>query len=471
MQQLSPNDAFMLYAETPGGPNQIASLLILDPSTVPGGGFGFDRVMEFYRSRIRLAKAFRRRLVRVPFDLDDPWWVEDSGFDLEYHVRHTALPAPGNWRQLCNLVARLHARPLDLSRPPWEAYLIEGLNALPNAPEGSVAILLRVHHTAVDGVGGIEVMSALFQLEPDDAGPLNGHDDWKPEPVPSPWELLGRAALNNAVKPARLARSVVEALPHAVRLPGRIRSGDVKLPSLTVPATRFNAPVSPHRVFGGIDVALSAVKAIKSAVPKATVNDAVLTICGGALRRYLAKHGELPEQSLAAVVPMSVRVEDERGEEGNRVAQLFCSLHTHIEDPVARLEAVAQTTREAKGSQKALGAHSLQQMSRVLPGALFGLALRANAEVARRTGTGGLLNTQVSNIPGPPVPLYCAGARLVRMYGLGPVVTGAGLIHVIMSYIDSMTLSFTSDREMMPDPEVYEAALSESFDELEAATS
>jgi WS/DGAT/MGAT family acyltransferase len=469
MKQLTPNDAFMLYTEAPGSPNHIGSLGIFDPSTAPGGTLTYEQLVEYYSSRMHLGKAFRRRLVRVPFDMDDPWWVEDASFDVEYHLRHTALPAPGNWAQLCNLLGRLHSHPLDLTRPPWEAWLIDGLNAIPDIPKGSVGALIRVHHTAIDGVGGIELMSALFQLNPDDEPP-DVTDSWRPDRMPSPWELMGRAAIHNTTKPLRFARGVARVIPHAVRLPGRLRSKEIQLPNLTVPTTRFNTRVSPHRVFDGITVELADLKAIKLAVPGATVNDVVLTICGGALRNYLAKLGELPDGSLAAAVPMSLRTEGQAGDEGNKIAQLFVDLHTDIGDPRQRLEAVVETTRIAKGSQQALGAHALQQMSSVLPGALFGLALRANAGIGQATGTTGMLNTQISNIPGPPVPLYCAGAKLLKMYGLGPVVTGAALIHIIMSYCDQVTFSITSDRDIMPEPADYAEALLAAFEELRAAT-
>jgi WS/DGAT/MGAT family acyltransferase len=469
MKQLAPNDAFMLYAEGPGSPNQIASLQIFDPSEAPGGTLTFERLVAYYQSRVHLGKAFRRRMVRVPFDLDDPWWVEDATFDIEYHLRHTALPAPGDWSQLCTLVARLHSHTLDLTRPPWETWLIEGLNDIPGVPAGSVAILVRVHHTAIDGVGGVELLSALFQLTPDDPPP-DVEDTWRPERVPSQWDLLARATINNATKPLRFALGTARVLPKAARVARGLRRRDIQLPSLTVPTTRFNAKPSPHRVFDAVTFPLAEIKAIKTTVPGATVNDAVITICAGAMRTYLAELGELPEASLAAAVPMSLRGEDESGDEGNRVAQLFVDLHTNIEDPRARLEAVAETTRIAKGSQQALGAHALQQMSSVVPGALFGLALQANAQLGRRTNSAAMLNTQISNIPGPPFPLYCAGAKLMKMYGLGPVIGGAALIHVIMSYCDLITFSFTSDRDIIPDPAVYAEALSSSFEELRAAT-
>lgn len=459
----------MLYTEQPGSPNHIGSLGIFDPSTTLSGQVSFDELADYMAKRIHLGKAFRRRLVRVPLDLDDPWWVEDANFDLEYHLRHSALPAPGNWAQLCTLVGRIHSQPLDLSRPPWEVWMIEGLNDVPGVPPGSFALLIRVHHSAIDGVGGMELLGALLQLQPGDPPP-DVADTWEPDRLPSQWELLGRAALTNAVRPLRLARGALGAVPAAVRVAGRLRNNEIRLPSLAVPATRFNTRVSPHRVFDSATFALDDVRRMKAAVPGATVNDAVITVVAGALRRYLEDVGELPEASLAAVCPMSVRAEGDKGGEGNKVAQFFCDLHTDIADPKARLAAVSATTRVAKESQRALGGHALMQISSVLPGALFGMALRANAEIGARSRTSGLLNTQISNVPGPPFPLYCADCRLVSMHGMGPVITGAALIHVVMSYCGTITFSFTSDREILSEPEVYTAALRRSFAELQQST-
>jgi WS/DGAT/MGAT family acyltransferase len=469
MKQLAPGDAFMLYTEQPGSPNQIGSLGLFDPTTSPGGAPTFDGLVEYFDARMRLGRSFRRRLVRVPFDMDDPWWVEDGSFDIEYHLRHTALPAPGNWEQLCAVVGRIHSHPLDWSRPPWEAWMIEGLRDIPGLPESGFAILVRVHHTAVDGVGGMELLSALFQLQSDDPPP-DGPDNWRPEPVPNPWELAGRALLANMAKGLRLLQGISRAVPKAVHVAGRLQKREIKLPTLAVPTTRFNARVSPHRVFDAAVFDLDEVKKIKAAVPGATVNDAVITVCAGALRAYLDDLGELPKASLAAVCPMSVRPTDQKGAEGNQVAQFFCDMHTDITDPKVRLAAVAESTRVAKESQQAMGARSLQQMSRVMPGALFGVALRANAEIGSRSRTTTLLNTQISNIPGPPFPLYCAGAKLTGIYGLGPVVTGAALIHVVMSYCDRISFSFTSDRAIMPDPSTYAEALRASFGALRDAT-
>jgi WS/DGAT/MGAT family acyltransferase len=469
MKQLAPGDAFMLYADQPGSPNHIGSLGLFDPHTAPGGAVTFDGLVEYFDARMRLGKSFRRRLVRVPFDLDDPWWVEDGSFDIEYHLRQTALPAPGNWKQLCTAVGRIHSHPLDLSHPPWEAWMIEGLRDIPGLPESAFALLIRVHHTAIDGVGGMELLSALFQLHPEDPPP-DVADNWRPDRVPNPWELTLRAAVSNTQKAVRLVQGMTRAVPKAIQVTGQLCRREIKLPTLTVPATRFNARVSPHRVFEAAVFDLGELKKIKATVPGATVNDAVIAVCAGALRSYLEDLGELPDASLAAVCPMSVRSTEQKGEEGNQIAQFFCDMHTDIGDPKLRLVAIAESTRVAKESQGAMGARSLQQISRVVPGALFGVALRANAEIGSRSRTTALVNTQISNIPGPPFPLYCAGAELTGIYGLGPVVTGAALIHVVMSYCDRVSFSFTSDREILPDPSAYAEALRSSFAALRDAT-
>ncbi|MGH9059681.1 MAG: WS/DGAT/MGAT family O-acyltransferase, partial [Acidimicrobiales bacterium] len=429
-----------------------------------------EDLLVYLRQRLHLAETFRQRMVRVPFDLDHPWWVADGDFDLEYHARHTALPRPGDWAQLCRLVGRLHSKAIDLSRPPWELYLIEGIDEVPDTPAGSVGLFVRMHHSSIDGVGGMEVLTALFQMSPDDAAPDPAADTWVPESAPNPWDLLARATVNNAIRPLRLARMTRRALPQLVRLPGRVRSNEVHLPRLTVPTTRFNSRVSPHRVFDSCAFSLEDIKAIKHRVEGATVNDVALAVVAGGMRRYLSDKGELPEASLVAVVPVSIRGKDGKGSEGNQVTQLFVDLHTDIADPAERLAAIAATTKEAKGSQEALGANALMQMSSVLPGALFGLALRTNARVGENFANAAMLNTQISNVPGPPFPLYCAGARMVRMCGIGPVIQGAALFHMVMSYNGEMTFSVTCDRDILPDADLYVADIRASFSELHAAT-
>lgn len=469
MRQLSPQDAAMLYAEAPGAPNHVSGLSIYDPASAPRE-VTFTGILRAIEQRLHLAPAFRERLVRVPFDLDHPYWIDDAGFDLEFHIRHLRLPQPGDWRQLCIQASRLHARPLDLARPPWELYVIEGLDDVEGVPVGSFALLHKVHHCAVDGAAGVEIINAIHELAPDGAPPgLTSH--WEPEREPSTVELLAHAVAHGVQRPVRLARTIVRSAPVAARLPFQLRSGRFSLPTVRLPKTRFNGPLSPHRVMEARSFPLSTLRAIKATVPGATINDAGLAIVSGALRRYLLSKDELPEAPLAAVCPISLR---SRGAEagtisGNDIATMTVPLHTDVADPLDRLAAICAATTNAKERKRAIGARTLLEYSELLPGALIGLGARAHAEVARRASNALLANTAVTNVPASPVPLYFCGARMVATYGLGPVVPGVGLLHLICSYRGTFSFTITADRDTVPDPDHYADCLQRSADELLAA--
>ena len=276
MQQLSRVDAGMLTMESGSVSNHFAALMIYDQSTAPGGRITFKGVLAEVESRLHLARGFRQKMVRVPLDLDNPYWVEDPGFDLEYHVRHIALPKPGDWRQFCIQAARLHARPIDLSRPPWELYVIEGLENVEGVSEGGFAMVLKMHHAAVDGVSGAEMITALHELTPG-AAPTPPTTEWTPDKNPSQWSLLARAGANGVARPARLAnvwvRGVRDLLRPSVAM-NLVR--DLGGLPIRVPRTRFNDRVSPHRVVDARRFPLSEMKRIKNGVPGVTINDAAL---------------------------------------------------------------------------------------------------------------------------------------------------------------------------------------------------
>ena len=465
MQQLSGLDASFVYFETPNAPMHVAALTIYDPSTAPAGRVTFKGILDDIDGRLHLSRVFRQKMVQVPLGLDHPYWVEDSNFDLEFHVRHIALPKPGDWRQLCIQVARLHSRGVDLSHPLWEVYVIEGLDNVEGVPPGSYAVLQKTHHAAVDGVSGMEIMSALNDVEPDAERPPDT-GAWKPEPDPEPWSLLMRAGVNNVKRPMHFARVLGRTVPTLGRAQQRLRRDELKPPVVGVPRTRFNGKVSPHRVVDAAFLPLNEMRAIKAAEPGATINDAVLTVVGGALRRYLGAKGELPEQSLVAMAPISVRSQDQMKAAGNQVTAMLVLLGTDIADPRARLAAVRQSTHEQKEFSAAIGAQTLAGYSEFVPGGLAALAARTASRFEMVNRTIPMINTVVTNVPGPQVPLFSGGARLVRMTGLGPVADGMGLIHPIVSYCGELCISFTACREMLPDPAFYASCLRESFDEL-----
>jgi diacylglycerol O-acyltransferase / wax synthase len=467
MQQLSGLDASFLYFETANAPTHIGSFSIYDQSSAPGGRVTFKGILANVERRLHLARCFRQKLVHVPMDLDHPYWIEDPDFDVEFHVRHIALPQPGDWRQLCIQVARIHARPLDLSKPLWEMYVIEGLDKVVGAPKDSFAVLTKVHHAAIDGVSGAEIAAALHDLSPD-AEPPGPEHEWLPERTPTLAELAGRTAFNNLRQPLRIVSVLARAAP-AVARALRDSRGEELRSSRPVPRTRFNGPVSGHRVVEGRSFPLQEIREIRKRVPGATVNDVVLTVCGGALRQYLERHGELPEESLVAMAPISVRSERQKGAAGNQLSVMSVTLHSDVADPLLRLEKVQQGTRSSKSTAEAVGARTLTDVSQFMPGALAGLAARLYTRLGLANRIRPFLNTVITNVPGPQIPLYFTGARMVSLYGLGPIMDGMGLIHPVFSYAGQISIAFTACRDQMPDPGFYAACLQSSYDALRDA--
>jgi WS/DGAT/MGAT family acyltransferase len=467
MHQLSGLDASFLYFETPNAPMHIAGLAIYDPTASPRGEISYQDVLKNTEERLHLARCFRRRLVHVPLNLDHPYWIEDPDFDLEFHVRHSALPKPGGWRELCALVERIHARPLDLKKPLWELYFIEGLDGVEGLPRGSFAILTKIHHAAIDGVSGAELTAAIHDLRPD-ARPAPPETPWRAESEPTPFELLARTYGNNVLRPFRLARVLSQSVPAAQRLTAHLMSRRYEAPR-PVPRTRFNGTITPHRVMEGRSFPLDVIRAIRKRIEGATVNDVVLAICGGSLRRYLASRSELPSDPLLAMAPISTRRPDEPGTEGNLVSQMIVPLATDVADPLERLRAVRRATEQSKELTQAVGARLLTDYTQFIPSAVAGLAARTASQMGIANRATPLFNTVITNVPGPQVPLYAYGARLVANYGMGPLADGMGLIHPVFSYCGALTISVTSCREMLPDPEFYAECLERSFEELQDA--
>lgn len=464
MQQLSGMDASFLYFEMPNAPTHIGSFAIYDQSTAPDGKVTFKGILRNVESRLHLARCFRQRLVHVPLDLDHPYWIEDPEFDLEFHIRHIALPHPGDWRQLCIQVSRIHARPLDLSKPLWEMYVIEGLDSVEGVPKGSFAVFTKIHHAAIDGVSGAELAAAVHDVTAD-AVPVPPEDDWLPEQPPGLIELSVRTAANNVRSPFRMIGTLARTAPGLARYVWPSAPAEIE-DTGPVPRTRFNGTVSPHRVVEGRVFSLEQIRDIRKRVPGSTVNDVVLTVCGGALRRYLKEHRELPRESLVAMAPISVRSEDERGSAGNRVSAMAVTLFTNISDPLKRLEKVHKGTRSSKATAEAIGARTMTDISQFLPGMWAGLAARLYTRLGLANRIRPFLNTVITNVPGPQIPLYFTGARMVGFYGTGPVMDGMGLIHPVFSYDGHISISITACRQQMPDPGFYAECLQASFDEL-----
>lgn len=467
MQQLSGLDATFINLETPNAPTHVGGVAIYDQSTAPGGQVTFKGILANVESRLHLSRCFRQKLVQVPFGFDHPYWIEDADFDLEFHVRHIALPKPGDWRQLCIQVARLHARPIDLARPVWEMYVIEGLDGVEDLPAGSFAIMTKIHHAAIDGVSGNEMISAIHDLAPEGsvAAP---ETPWVAESAPTLMELALRSAVNNVRQPFRFARILSEAAPPAIRTYLEQRE-KTDTPKSEIPRTRFNGRVSPHRVVEAITLSLADVKQIRKRVDGATVNDVILSVVGGALRRYLDHHDELPNGALSAFAPISTRTPEQMKTGGNQVSGMFVRLHTDEPDAIRRLEKVYETTVSSKEITKAVGARSMTDVTQTMPGALASISGRLVARTGLMSRLSPVANCVVTNVPGPQIPLYFTGAKLVANFGLGLPMEGIGLFHCVLSYNGAISIAVTACRAQMPDPEFYAECLEASFRELREA--
>jgi diacylglycerol O-acyltransferase len=466
MRQLSGLDAGFLALETATAPMAIGSVSILDPRA-EGGRLDVEGLRRVLQQRLGRAPALRRRLASLPFDLTRPYWVEmpPEEVDLERHVEATGLPRPGGWHELSELIAYELSRPLDRDRPLWQLLFVDGLGDLPETPEGAVAIIARVHHAAIDGISGAEILTALFdgalapQLEP----------PGEPPPEPGALEVLLRAGRDLAGAPLALSRTVGRSL---VALGdgalARLRTGNGPPLPFSAPRTPLNRPLVAERSWAPAFFELQRVKAIKNA-EGATVNDVLLAICAAALRAWLADGGQLPEKPLVAMVPVSVRSPSERRSGGNLVSAMLVSLATDEADPLLRLRAIRDAARSSKTALHAVGARTLMGSAELLPFALSGLAVRLYSRLALAERHRPMFNLVVTNVPGPPRRLTIGGAELLRHVGAGPLFDGLGLILPVMSYAGTISIGVTADRAILADAAAFAGRLEAALGELERA--
>lgn len=475
MQQLTGLDAAFLAMETHAVFGHVGSVCILDPTTAPEL-LSLERLTRLIESRLHLIPPFRRRLVPVPLGLDQPYWIDDDGFDIEYHVRELALPAPGGDKQLAEQAARLHARPLDRSRPLWELYLIHGLSG------GRLAIYSKVHHAAIDGVSGGDVLSCILDLTPEgraieELTPFHG------EKQPHVLSLLARSAVSLTGHPVRAAKVTyslsrsLPALASSLSLP-RIPFVDKLLgreatflpgAGLRAPPTPFNKSISPHRRWSFVSLPLSEVKSVKNAAG-GTVNDVVMAMSTGALRRWLLDHDALPVLPLVAAVPVSIRSDAQKGQLGNKISTMLAALPTQLADPLDRLHACQSAMAAAKSQHGALPATMLQDVAQFAMPALASQAARvaARTRLVERVNP---FNLFISNVPGPNLPLYYAGCRLLGYYPLSAIADGQGLNITVCSMDGQLHFGLIADRDLVPDLDQMTSYLAEELQALVAAVS
>ncbi|MBV9714008.1 MAG: wax ester/triacylglycerol synthase family O-acyltransferase [Solirubrobacterales bacterium] len=455
LDRLTSTDASFLHQEGPVSHMHIGGVLIFD-----GSPPAFEDYLDHVRSRLHLVPRYRQKLATPPLETGRPLWVDDPSFNLEYHVRHSALPPPGTEEQLFQLAARIASQPLDRSRPLWENWLIEGL-------EGNrFALISKTHHALVDGVSGVDLATVLFDIEREPAPPdLAELEPWQPQPEPSAAELVAAGARGMVGTTVELATRAMSAATEPAASLARLRDiaegvGEIVWAILNpAPETPLNVEIGPHRRYAVVRQRLSEYKEVKNAFG-GTVNDVVLSVVSGALARWLRQRGIRTEGlEMRALVPVSVRAADERGTLGNRLTLMRAPLPVYIRDPLARLRVVRQTMDGLKESKQAVGAATLAAVNDLAPPTILAQASRLNFSTR-------LFNLLVTNIPGPQVPLYVLGRELIDLFPLAFLPENHALAVAIMSYNGAVGYGLLADYDALPDLDVIARGLDVSLQEL-----
>ncbi|MFR9751452.1 WS/DGAT/MGAT family O-acyltransferase [Nocardia sp. 004] len=458
MERLTGLDASFLYLETETQHLHVCALLILDCSS---GNYSFDAFKTELGRRLPLIPQLRRRVHEVPFNLDHPVWVTDQNFDLDNHIRRITIAAPAGRRELEQLVGDIASRPMDRTRPLWEISVVDGLD------DNKIAVVVKYHHAAVDGVTGANLMTHLCDLEPG-VTKLVPNQERHPEPKPNDWRLLAEAVVKLPAK-AGILGMVPKTFEVVAGFAQRRRKNKTGMATpFSAPRTPFNLAITDKRAVAFTEAELDAVKEIRQAFG-VKVNDVVLTVVAGALRTYLDKRDELPDRSLIASVPISVHESTRHTAGVNKVSALFTLLGTDIADPVERLQSVAEANRGAKEEHKIVGSDFLQDWSKYAPPNTFRLASRMYSSWRLAEIHPVVHNLVISNVPGPPVPLYFLGLRVAGMYPFGPVFHGAGLNVTVLSNNDKLDFGFTACADLMPDIDELTDAIPTAITELLSA--
>lgn len=463
IQQVSGSDAAFLYAESPSSPMHIATLIIVEDS------LEFKDFRAIVASKLHLIPKFRKRLLNVPMNLDYPYWVDDPNFDLDLHINRVKLPDPSNWNTLREMTSSIFSNPLDLRRPLWSMTFIEGLDEVSQVPKGSVAIVSKVHHVMIDGSSGVGIMGILFdKSEADKDKEIPKPKPFEPDELPDELSLLLKSSQTFFKDPLKLPKLVGETAFSFIK--GNIKTQfSLKKPikkSFSTPNTIFNNSVSPKRTWGTAILSFERINTLRK-IMNVSVNDMILAICAGGIRRYLAEKEKLPVQPLVANVPISIRVKGEKQEMNNQISNMLVRIATHIKDPIERLEYIQEQTNRGKTRHKAVGAKALAKMADAVPFGLANLAAGLYTKYNIKEFHRPPFNVTITNVPGPQMPLYLRGHKILSIFGLTPVLDGFGLIIAAFSYNGLVSLTTTSDAKTMPDADKFSRYIRESANELE----
>lgn len=460
VKQVSGMDAAFLYGETENSPMHIGSVVIIE------GALEFSDFKKLIESKLHVLPKFRQRLMYAPMSIDHPFWVDDPKFNINMHLNHVALPKNRDWKQLRTMASKIFSKPLDQNRPLWEFTFVEGLDNLSQVESGSVALISKIHHVAIDGMAGAGIMASLFDLSPEPT-PIQKPKPWKPKPLPNELSLILRTGLGFAKNPLRLPKLLKDSIQATIKAGFITRVEHLDLPTapFTAPHTPLNGIIAAERKWNTSIISLDRVKALKNKMGT-TINDVILAICAGALRRYLLEKKMLPKKPLVAMVPVSTRSAGDHNT-GNQLNAMLIQLATHIEDPIERLEKIYANTIQGKTYQGTAGAGALNNLAEALPFGIANNAARMYTRFNLAKMHSPVFNVVITNVPGPQIPIYMYGHRVLHVMGMAPTFDGIGLIITVLSIDGQITISPTSDVKSMPDLGRFSDYILDAANELE----
>jgi diacylglycerol O-acyltransferase len=463
MEQLSGLDTAFVHQDSHRTPMHICAVLLYDTGDKGQWAISGDELQQLVAQRLQSFPLFRRKLHRVAMDMDAPYWIDVAQPDWAGHIRESSVPGQGDWEGLQFRLARIHSARMDLTRPLWEMHLIHDVREMPGLPPYCQALVLKIHHSAIDGISMAGIINALHQSTPPPQQDINTAGK-----APAHWELWTRAHINRVNRQFKLADTMSKLLPGVLRA-RETRQAFTDLPPLLATGSRFNAAVKPGRSTGAALWPKAQVLAIKRAVRRVTLNDIAVACVAGALREYLRRHRQLPAKSLAAGIPINLRGPGEELAGGNKIATMIVGLGTHICDPVERLRLVHRYAVAGKKQINALGSGTVMDISDSLTPGLLAEGMKSIARARRVVDMPVPFHTMISNVPGPQEEMTLGEARLVVPVGLGPVRDNMGLFHIVSSSATMMSVSFSACKKLLPDPAFYQQCLHNAFEELREA--
>ena len=468
MRQLGALDNLMIGGELANIPLHMSAVMLYDTGGKRGATQLFDALENDFEKIVdQHFPILRCRLDEVALQLDKAYWVEDTHFSLSYHITRVALPKPHNWQELYRLIGQFHAQPLDRAKPLWQVLLVEGLDGLEGIPRGCTAIFFKIHHAVMDGKSALRLASSIHSLDPEPGAPALAESMPIEKPVdkgfraPSWWTKYGRAWWHSIERPVDLAGTLLKLLPQVLQTDHSTRNPEPQ----PIPQLRFNHPVAADRITGHVRMSMKQLRRLEKKY-QCTINDIALCVIGGALRKYLLDHNELPEESVQTLMPIDIRREDRDGHTGNQVSVARLSLYTTINNPKERLQAISSTSSQSKKRSRSGDPHALMRLVDDIHPAIIlwlGQWLVSSGQIDKLPQ---IVNTVVTNVPGMRTDVYLAGAKLIDYLGFGPLAPNIGLFHTVSSTPDHVNISFLSTEEFMGNGSAYRAALTQSYEEV-----